>query len=307
MKPETLFSRVKDRLKGRQGWWFYHFEDDRIVSPFKRVPLKQAMMVDDRKVLYLPIGKNACSSLKTLVAELGGLPRLQPGDDIHVLLDKGPNNLFLLHRSETDIQTMLSDPSWMRFAVLRAPYDRLVSVYVEKFVRHRTQAGVRITIDPVLKRALNKDHLTEEDYERGISFRMFAQDLMSEPIERLDPHWRPQSLFLDHINYTHLYTVDNLSVLKQDLEWHLGEKVVLPYKNAVRTRKHLAQDGPCVADLVPTDIEAAEHLPVERYIDKELRAMLRPYYALDETLYNLVSQMNQRLNTGHMLTDPPNR
>ncbi len=261
-------------------------------------------MVDEKKILYLPIAKNACSSIKTLIAELGNMPKLQPDDDIHAILDSGPNGFLLLHRDEADIQAMLSDPTWMRFAVLRDPYDRLVSLYVEKFVRHRTHAGVRITIDPVLKRALNKNKLTETDYERGISFIMFAQDLMSEPAERLDPHWRPQSHYLEYINYTHLYTVDNVSVLKQDLECHFGQEVVLPYKNVVRTHKPLPQDGPCIATLFPAEIEAADHLPLARYIDKDLRAALRAYYGLDETLYNLVSQLNQRLNTGRILMTP---
>lgn len=305
MKPVTLLARTIDRMKGRKGWWFYHFVEDDIASPFKRVPLRQAMMADEKKLLYLPIAKNACSSVKTLIAELGGMPKLQPGEDIHAVLDLGLNNLVLLHRDDTEIHAMLSDPSWMRFAILRDPYDRLVSLYVEKFVRHRTHVGGRITIDPVLKRALNKDKLTEADYEQGISFDMFARDLMSEPAERLDPHWRPQSLYLSHINYTHLYTVDNLSVLKQDLEQHLGHEVILPYKNAVRTQQPSAQRGPCVANLSPAEIEAPERLPVERYIDKKLRTALDAYYALDSALYNLVSQLNKGLNTGCMLTEPP--
>ena len=301
MRPETFLERLKDRIKGRQGWRLYPFEDDDQLPPSKRHPLKHAMMADEKKVFYLPIAKNACSSLKTLIAELGGMPKLKSDEDIHAILDSKPNNLMLLHRNESDIQVMLSDPSWMRFAVLRDPYDRLVSLYVEKFVRHRTQPGVRIDIDPVLKRSLNKNKLTKADYERGVSFLTFAQDLMSEPAKRLNPHWRPQSLYLDRIRYTHLYTVDSLSVLKQDIERHVGHEIQLPYKNAVRTQKPIDHEKPCVTDFLPAEIENAERLPVECYIDRDLRAALNGYFALDETLYNLVSQLNQQLQTGSML------
>lgn len=299
MNVKTRFRALKARLQGRQVWRYYHFDEDHVASPFKRVPLRQAMMVDAHRLVYLPIAKNACSSLKTLVANLGGM-ELGPEQDIHGVLDHDPNRLVFLNRDDADIRAALSAPDWMRFCVLRHPLDRLVSVYVEKFVKNRHAPGMRITCDPVLLRSLNKWHLTEADYDRGITFRSFAQDLLSEPPQRLDPHWRPQSLFLNHIPHTHLYTVDMLGVLKSDLEGHIGAPVDLPHKNRVRMDKTGGLPGICVADALPGDLDAPEKIDMDRFMDAPLRAQLSEYFAQDLTLFDLVHQMNANAGTGRI-------
>ena len=299
MDIKAQLSALKARLQGRQVWRYYHFDEDHITSPFKRVPLRQAMMVDDLRLMYLPIAKNACSSLKTLVAELSGMT-LAPEQDIHAVLDHDPNRLVFLNRDDADIHAALSAPDWMRFCVLRDPLDRLVSVYVEKFVKNRHAPGMRITCDPVLLRALNTWHLDDADYDRGITFRTFAQDLLNELPQRLDPHWRPQSLFLDHIPHTHLYTVDMLGVLKSDLEAHLGTVLDLPHKNRVRLDKTGSQSGACVADTLPGDLEAPEKIDISRFMDAPLRAQLSEYYAHDLTLFGLVAQHNDITGSGRI-------
>ena len=286
-----ILKPLLSRLRGRQTWRYYHFDESHVAQPFRRVPLRQSMMVDDLRLVYLPIAKNACSSLKTLVAELGGMT-LAEGQDIHAVLDEDPNNLVFLNRAEADIRAALADPGWMRFTVLRDPIDRLVSAYVEKFVIGRHAPGMRITIDPVLLRSLNRWELSEQDYDRGITFRQFAHDVLGEPPHRLDPHWRPQSLFLDHIPHTHIYTVAHLPLLKRDLEAHTGQSIALPEKNRVRTETPEATSGPCLADTLPGDLQDPARISINRFLDAGLRAALTEYYAHDLTLLGLVGRVN---------------
>ncbi|SHG90043.1 sulfotransferase family 2 domain-containing protein [Marivita hallyeonensis] len=295
----SFLKTAHDRLRRRQTWRYYHFEDPPSTPRFKRFPLKQAMIADPVKVIYMPIAKNACSSLKTLMAKLGGLTEQRPGEDIHRLLDTETTDLLFLHRSEKDIMERLFDPLWMRFVVLRHPVDRLVSVYVEKFVKNRMVKEAGITIDPVMLRSLGVWDLTAADYERGITFRAFANDILRENPARLDPHWRPQSLQLKAIPFTHVYTTEHLAVLKSDLDVHVGQRIDLPHKNRARyASSDTARD--CVADVLPSDLDDAQTLSPDAFLDDDLRQRLSVHFAQDILLYDLASRHLEQSQSGRI-------
>lgn len=139
-----------------------------------RAPTSQAMLVDELNLVYLPIAKNACSSLKQLVAALGGV-ELGPDEDIHIKLDTNRTGLQFADRSEEDIRQALTAPDWMRFAVIRDPFDRLVSAYVEKFVLHRDEPRIEETVGPAYRAVFGHEDLTPGDMARGITFREFVE------------------------------------------------------------------------------------------------------------------------------------
>ena len=249
-------------------------------SPFKRPPLQQVMMLDDIKVMYLPIGKNACSSTKRAMALLGGLS-LDQSEDIHRTLDDQNTGLIFANRDDDDIREALLETDWMRFAIIRDPLERLVSAYVEKFVVNRLSRDVRITCDPVLMRTLKLGWLREQDYERGISFRVFANDIMAHPPNLLDPHWRPQSQLMKDYPSTHIYHIDDLDILSRDLEAHIGRPVQIPRSNVSRFSGQCDTDAGSAADSLPGDLESPQHLSVSRFFDDTLRRQVLAYHAED--------------------------
>ena len=258
-----------------------------IPSPLKRPPTCQAMMLDDLRLIYLPIAKNACSSLKRMIAALGGL-ELKIGEDIHHKLDSESTGLQFEDRDDQDIRAALSDPDWMRFVVLRDPLDRLVSVYVEKFVLNRTDVGQVPTIGPAYQAVLSKDNITPEDYDRGITFREFAEFILSEEPDRLNGHWRPQSEYLGQIPFTHLYDVKRLDRLSDDLQAHIGRDVDLPRMNVSRDKSSHLVYHKWAPDARPADLPTPKKLSIDSFLPDGLRSRLEQYYATDLTLYNLV-------------------
>lgn len=287
---KNQFEIFRDIVSGRRTWKYYHFRDSPDVHPFHRFPLKQAMIADTAKVVYMPIAKNACSSLKTFMYSLSGSPELLEGQDIHSVLDYGETNILFQSRRVVDLSKILNDKSWMRFAVLRHPFDRLVSVYVEKFVLNRTLEAARITIDPVILRALKVYSLGENDYNRGITFRQFVSDILNEEPNLLDPHWRNQSLLLNNFPFTHLYTIEHLDVLRKELEAHCGTVLGIPHLNVSRDDKDNKVLGRNLADTYPGEIFNASGTTTDDFLDDSLRDALGVHFSHDVLLYSLVSE-----------------
>ncbi|MFA8387891.1 MAG: sulfotransferase family 2 domain-containing protein [Pelagibaca sp.] len=252
-----------------------------------RAPTSQAMLVDDLRLVYLPIAKNACSSLKRLVAALGGVD-LGPGEDIHIKLDTNRTGMQFADRSEKDIRKALSEPDWMRFVVIRDPFDRLVSAYIEKFVLHRTDPRIEDTVGPAYRTVFGRDELTPEDFERGISFRDFVDFILQQDPKDLDSHWQPQAEQLGHIAFTHVYEVGNLEALAADLQVHVGQEIDLPWMNASRedAKARVAVAGSC--DLLPADLIDPARIDLDSFLPDDLRGRIAQYFAMDVTLCRMV-------------------
>jgi hypothetical protein len=76
-----------------------------------------------RRYLCVPIQKIACTTTRTVLRRLEGLP---PSEHIH---DEGPR---LADFTVEENATMLSCPEWLRFSFVRNPYARLYSAYKSK-------------------------------------------------------------------------------------------------------------------------------------------------------------------------------
>lgn len=237
-------------------------------------------MLDGYKIMYLPIAKNACSSLKRVVAELGGL-HLDRFEDIHRKLDNENTGLMFYNREDEDIITALGQPGWMRFVTIRDPLERLVSAYVEKFVINRLSPDVKITCDPVLMRRRKIGWLREPDYERGITFRSFVKDIVSQSPDRLDPHWRPQSLYVKAFPFTHIYDIDDLDMASRDLSDHTGKDIQIPRSNVSRNSDKNELEVENAADLLPRDLPSPDRISVSSFVHGKLRRQILSYFAED--------------------------
>lgn len=252
-----------------------------------RAPTSQAMIVDDLRLIYLPIAKNACSSTKLLVAKLGGLV-LEPGQDIHQTLDTGDTGLQFKDHPEDHIRDAIAAPGWMRFMIFRDPMDRLVSAYVEKFVINRNDDRQWDTCRQILGTVLNKSDPTGEDFERGITFREFAEFILAQDPRDLDSHWQPQVFYMGHVPLTHIYDVRAMDRLVVDLQAHVGSKIELPRRNVSRKATGRKETLEVAADLLPGDLHNAERLSVESFLPRDLHRRLAEYYAADISIYHQI-------------------
>ncbi len=246
-------------------------------------PLAQVFVSKPAKVIYCPIGKNACTFLKAEVARTA-----QPAfmnymaRDIHFITDHVRTGLQLSDYPEAEARALATDPAYLRFAVLRDPFDRLLSAYIEKFVLGRTAPDniqhTRSVVAPVQRAA----GLGQPDHDRGISFRQFVSHLETADPARLDPHWRPQALYLAGMDYDRLFRIDELDTVMEMLETRSGLTLGRQARNVTGSGKGTPRPG--AMDLLPGKIAGTPRIARASFLDHGIEAAIHRVYAADFTL-----------------------
>lgn len=253
-------------------------------------PALQIMAAEAARVLYLPIAKNACTSLKSLMVGLSDLPEAERARilrDVHGILDAEATGLQLKDRSEAEAARLLAAPGWLRVAVLRDPADRLVSAYVEKFVIRRERK--RIATAPVIAAIRGVAEPGDTDFARGIRFAEFLDYVLAAPGDSLDPHWRAQADSFAHGVWTHLYAIEHLDLLAADLAAHLGRPVAIGRLNHARAGGRVL---PGAASLWPAELPDPRSLDPASFLDDGDRARIEAVFARDATLHRAAGREN---------------
>jgi len=104
---------------------------------------------------------------------------------------------------------------WYRFAVVRSPYDRLVSAYVDKFCG-------RDLSKKFVQKVLQEAGCRDADGNLVLSFVQFVEYLSRQDIVKVNPHWRRQSYILEGINLDRIIDLKQLSRDLPEIEKQLG-------------------------------------------------------------------------------------
>jgi hypothetical protein len=172
------------------------------------------LVLSDRRVIIVPIGKCASQTLKQLVMDAYSIP---------------PSDLYKFKVSKEWVAQRKRDLGYFIFAVVRNPFDRLVSCYLDKTQR-TFYKGMRLI------RGMSK----------GMPFERFVRIIGRVPdVHQLcDGHFRSQT--------DHLFTNDGVllpdKVLRcEELEeqWPLYADFMrfpeqLPHKHRSKNRAHYA-------------------------------------------------------------------
>ncbi len=246
-------------------------------------PIAQVFLSKDARVIYCPIGKNACTFLKRQIVRISNVEFqdfLLP--DIHRLTDHTNTGLQLSDYPREEIESLIGDPEYFRFAVLRHPEERLLSAYTDKFIKNREDPAhiqhTRSVVQPVQL----SEGLPELDYRRGITFRAFIEFITSQEPGTLDPHWKPQKLYLTGISWDHFYMMDEINALVSDLERRTGKK--LPRRSENTTASGHGDAHPGAMDLLPTEIETLPAIGKASFWDDHLQGLVREFFAEDYSL-----------------------
>ena len=181
------------------------------------------------KLAYVSVPKNACTSIKWLMAELAGedLDRLRQGD-----IGFNPTRAAQVHDRSTweripDVAALdpavraevSPDNGWFVFGVLRDPRLRLFSAWQDKYLLRSPgywEHWEKPEQPPV---PTEPAHIVD-------SFRRFVEDVTANPgHEALDDgHFLSQShaLDLDLVRYSRLYDMSELGTMTADLNAHLA-------------------------------------------------------------------------------------
>lgn len=184
--------------------------------------------VPDARVMFVQVHKNACTSLKWMVAGIAGEdlrgfgPSLEASagdeDDIH---DRRQwRRTPWLDQLDPEIRSQIHpDNGWFVFAVTRDPRSRLFSAWQSKLLLENP-GYTHYKKEPWYPRhPVSTDSIVED-------FAEFVDLLVREPGHRIraDAHFSDQVELLheDLVTYTHIYDVRDLGRLQADLRRHLA-------------------------------------------------------------------------------------
>ena len=164
---------------------------------------RYALMVAPSRAVYSFIPKNGCSTLRLSLAIANGAIA-------------GPEAHTWIHLNNRTFQASFE---WLltadyAFAVLRCPFRRLASCYLDKIVGRY----------PPLWRLYEAMGRTVEPEE--MTFRAFVKALTAPKMREADEHWRPQTDFLVYGAYDELFDLADFAAARARLKARIGLDVV---------------------------------------------------------------------------------
>ncbi len=251
-------------------------------------PLGQTFISRKASVIYCPIGKNACTFFKRQMVRLEKVRHEQYVlKDVHSLTDKVNTGIQLSDYPPEKVTRFLASPKFMRFAVIRDPAERLLSAYIEKFVINRLAPGNMFHATQLVRPQQQAQGHDIPDFDLGITFRAFIAQITAMPPADLDPHWRPQHLYLAGIDSVRLYSFGDLERLIGDLEERCGDVLPRQPQNVTGSGQGELRTG--AADLLPAQIMALPRLAVASFMDSETRALIDAYFHEDYALFERIN------------------
>lgn len=253
-------------------------------------PLGQVFVSKPARVLYCPIGKNACTFLKTEVARTAQPEHMAfLARDIHFITDNVRTGLQLSDHSRQEVAALIAAPDYFKFAVLRDPLDRLLSAYIEKLVIGRTAPANIFHTRSIVAPVQQAQGIDTPDFARGITFRDFVEGIAAANPATLDPHWRPQADYLVGIDYDRFFRIDELDALMTILEERAGIPLGRQPRNVTGSGKGEAVEN--AMDLPPATIAAGPRIGKASFVDDAILARIKAIYARD---YDLLTRREEQ-------------
>lgn len=249
-------------------------------------PLEALFVCQKEKLLYTPITKCACTSIKQLMVELSDIEHkdlvLEQG--VHRVTDAFITGAKLKDYDADTVQAIIEGDEYYKFAVVREPVRRIISAYTEMFFLNRLNKGNLVHILGPLRDITRS---SKPDLHVGITFRSFVEFLTASEPSRLDPHWIPQHLILRGVNrYNAVFSMDNMSDLVSRLSEITGKDIQLSRQNiGVADFAANAKQPGRLADVVPGELDSIKDISAEDFMAPDLVAALERYYQADAVIY----------------------
>ena len=227
-----------------------------------------AILMYDSGAVYSMIPKNGCTTLRLSIACANGV--------ISDLAD-----WEWIHQNNDSFRPSFKDLALAsyRFTVLRCPYGRLVSCFLDKIVRRTADASQFVNAS---KSAGSLGQFT---------FRGFCAEIAKPQVRRANMHWRPQTDFLVYSDYDDYFCFEDFSRIAPRLRARIG----MPLVDARPLARHDSSQFKTVhashsfADVPLLQLEAmllnGFYPQPKRFYDDGLAALVADIYADDFTLY----------------------
>lgn len=242
-----------------------------------RFAQRHALNIYPADAIYSMIPKNGCSTLRTSIAIANGC-----------ITDVADFNW--IHQNNETFAASLSELAKARytFTILRCPYARLVSVYLDKIVNRNPVAWRYVDLHA------RKIDITD------VSFEFFVRSLGRERIRNGDIHWRPQTHFLVYAEYDDYFAFEDFPRITEVL----GRAIDLELVDARPLTRHGTAGYKALTAKDPFRLKPLELLhhrskgrlpaPGDMYND-ELVACVKRAYRSDLALYKRLFGSNALL------------
>jgi hypothetical protein len=226
-----------------------------------------ALNIYPSDAIYTFIPKNACSTMRTSLAIANGCIR-------------DSSDFNWIHQNNNTFSASLSELAKAKytFAILRCPYARLLSVYMDKIVSRNNPAWGYVD--------LHKRTIDIED----ITFEFFVKNMSRERVRNADIHWMPQTHFLVYEEYDDYFALEDMRNAAEVLK----DKIGLDLVDARPLTKHGSDGYQKLSKRKPytrSPLELLEYksqgfMPsIRTMYNDELVACVRKAYKADIALY----------------------
>jgi len=243
-----------------------------------------AMMVAQRqKLFYIPVAKCACTSLKSMMVQLAEVEKAEIAIElgVHFVTDRFNTGVQLKDLPIDRAREILASGDYFKFGVIRDPFERLVSAYLEKFVYKRRNQRNLLHTRPVISAVQGS---AEIDIEQGISFDAFVGYILSQDPFELDAHWRPQHLyFLGVRHLSRVFRLEEIGQLETYLQRHHGVEIELGHENRTRKSDVVLPEASTLAAAAFDKLDAID--PASFFATRHADA-IRNYYREDFEFYD---------------------
>lgn len=248
-------------------------------------PASYILDFEGANVRFYWIPKNACTNVKTVLArrEVSSGDSEVPRNRLH----KSVQETFGASRT-TDALTTES----RRIAIVRHPFERVVSCYLDKFAKPAmTDGRFERYAAGHIKRARAMLGLEESESD-SISFAQFVWYMTNTPVYSWDPHWKPQSCFFgSSVEGIELFPIERSAEIWPylDIE-HDGSRLNASFGG----RYSRPADGNYFAEYMPSQLDGLELKDYGRFLSPDVERHLRPYFEQDLVLYNRAKAASNR-------------
>ncbi|MGD1855422.1 MAG: sulfotransferase family protein [Leptolyngbyaceae cyanobacterium] len=227
--------------------------------------------IDDEKhhFIYCPIPKVACSSFKRLVVQISSISYKEeilelPPHLFHSYVNHSLTFFAKYRSTQEKTQEILQSNSYFKFAIVRNPWDRLVSAYLNKFV---SPVNLETSTSPgkSVVRNFYAEQQLEANFNRALTFREFIKYLSMRQDKALDGHWQPQIIFLNNHKFDYIGRFEKMDEAFDTIQENLNIKNKLPWANKSNRSKDFKSGNinsdTCYSTLDRTELRRLKSFP----------------------------------------------
>lgn len=241
-------------------------------------PAGYYLINENLKTVYCSIPKNACTLFKTMMVDNSPLKESfeASGLGIHDFLSQRIEDIGADYLLEC-----LNSPDYFKFAILRNPFDRAVSGYLDKFAKHVVPEAFVQDIILNVQTSLG----LAKDIEKSITFSQFVDYLARTPDQDLNDHWRSQHSFISTVGFDFIGQFEKMPSVIASLENVFGINIQKKVSSHITQYKQFEslQD---FQNMYPQQLRSLEAMPNPLQLATgEVRRKLNSRYRRDIARY----------------------